>query len=566
MLDIFTWPHDGSVSLMSGSYHVGLVALSLLIAVAISCMAMQIVGIARSSGGYHRQLALVTGALALGAGIWSMHFIGMLAFRLCTPVRYDWTITLLSIIPAIIASRVALGLLMRDVVSVRQLLMAGVLVGVGIGAMHYSGMAAMKMAPLLRFDPGWFVASLVISVAAATFALWTRFSLQLQRNVSIGTITVLSGVVMGLAVGAMHYVAMQATRFIGEDLAGYEPRLDTQFVLSITIITLALSGLVLAGNLLMRFRSLYHQIRLNELHKKAVIDTAADAIVTTDQHGIITAVNPAVVRLFGWADKELLGQPITMLLPAEYWSGHAAYLCQHVSAGIVKVIGSGREARAVRQDGSLFPIRLAVSKVQFREQTLLVCFMTDITEQKRIESLLERDALHDALTDLPNRRALFVILPQAIARAERARSSFALLFIDLDGFKAINDSLGHECGDRLLKVVAGTLMQSARHSDFVVRLAGDEFVMLLEGVHDEGEARVFAEKLLLALGRPVQLDGHVLRVQASIGIAFFRPGRHIEAEALLREADEAMYAAKKQGKGGVFVVLDSGRSKVAQPG
>lgn len=109
MLDIFTWPHDGSVSLMSGSYHVGLVALSLLIAVAISCMAMQIVGIARSSGGYHRQLALVTGALALGAGIWSMHFIGMLAFRLCTPVRYDWTITLLSIIPAIIASRVALG-------------------------------------------------------------------------------------------------------------------------------------------------------------------------------------------------------------------------------------------------------------------------------------------------------------------------------------------------------------------------------------------------------------------------------------------------------------------------
>ncbi len=389
MLDIFTWPHDGSVSLMSGSYHVGLVALSLLIAVAISCMAMQIVGIARSSGGYHRQLALVTGALALGAGIWSMHFIGMLAFRLCTPVRYDWTITLLSIIPAIIASRVALGLLMRDVVS---------------------------------------------------------------------------------------------------------------------------------------------------------------------------------VRLFGWADKELLGQPITMLLPAEYWSEHAAYLCQHVSAGIVKVIGSGREARAVRQDGSLFPIRLAVSKVQFREQTLLVCFMTDITEQKRIESLLERDALHDALTDLPNRRALFVILPQAIARAERARSSFALLFIDLDGFKAINDSLGHECGDRLLKVVAGTLMQSARHSDFVVRLAGDEFVMLLEGVHDEGEARVFAEKLLLALGRPVQLDGHVLRVQASIGIAFFRPGRHIEAEALLREADEAMYAAKKQGKGGVFVVLDSGRSKVAQPG
>ncbi|WP_168734242.1 diguanylate cyclase domain-containing protein [Pseudothauera nasutitermitis] len=548
-LERFFWANGDPALLMMGEYHYGLVALSVLIAILVSCIAMQIAGIARDSHtALFRQMAIATGSLALGAGIWSMHFIGMLAFKLCTPVSYDPFLTALSVVPAILASWIALEMLAKDSVSPNQLMVGGVLMGAGIGAMHYSGMGAMQMAPMLRFDPLWFAISIVVSVVLAWLALWLRFGLHQSRYLGNGGTIALSGTAMGVAVASMHYVAMNAARFIGEEVAGHEHSLDTDLIIGITIVTVVLGGIVLAVNLSLRFRMLYKQLHLSEARQKAVFDTAVDGIITIDRRGIIVSVNPSVERLFGWEQSELIGRNIKMLMPDPQRSAHDQYLANYLSGGPKRVIGIGRETTAMRKDGSIFPIRLAVGELRLDDLVMFVGFITDISEQKRIEQLLEREATHDALTDLPNRRRLSASLPRAMARADRTGGLIGLLFIDLDGFKKINDDLGHDIGDELLKEVAQRLLSVSRRSDLVVRLAGDEFVMVLEGLHADAEARQVAEKTLAALCEPMDLEGHTVTVRASIGMAFYRAGCGLSAEAVLHQADLAMYAVKKRGK------------------
>jgi len=555
MFEAFFWLNDNQTQLLIGEHHMGFVLLSVLIVILISCMSMQIAGIAKAS---HRPLfrhvAIGSGAVALGAGIWSMHFIGMLAFRLCTPIRYDPQITVLSVLPAILASWIALEILSRDRISARQLMIGGILVGAGIGAMHYAGMSAMKMAVELRYDPAWFATSIIVAVLMANFALWIRFGLRQQRWMGKAGITVLSGTVMGLAIASMHYVAMRAARFIGEEQLDYQHTHDLGLVIGISVVTVVLGGFVLAGNLISRYRQLYAQLQLSELRQKAMFDTAVDAIITIEKDGVITTVNPSVERLFGWRKEELIGRNVKMLMPEQQRTQHDGYLRNYLDTGIARVIGIGRETTAQRKDGSTFPIRLAVGKVVFEEAIMFVGFITDISEQKRIEKLLEREAHHDALTDLPNRRMLFAILPKAIARADRYNRMFSLLFIDLDGFKRINDTLGHEIGDELLKEVARRLLHVSRRADHVVRLAGDEFVVVLENLKEEGEARQIAEKMLADICKPMVLQSHDVKVQASIGIAFYRQGDRLSADELLGQADNAMYEAKKRGKCGVFSV------------
>ncbi|MBW7899870.1 MAG: diguanylate cyclase [Rhodocyclaceae bacterium] len=557
MLERFFWMNGDPARLLVGEYEPSLVALSVLIAILSCCIGMLIAGIARSSRSPRfRHLAVASGSLALGAGIWSMHFIGMLAFRLPTPVGYDAPTTLASVVPAVLSSWIALQMLARERVTGRQLLAGGVLMGAGIGAMHYSGMAAMRMAPLLRFDPAWFAASIVVSALLAWFALWLRFGLRQTRLLGNAAVTVLSGTALGVAVAAMHYVAMGAARFIGEDVPGHVHRLDTDLIAGITIVTVALGGAVLAGNVFLRLQLLYRQLRLSEARQKAIFDTAVDGIITIDRHGTMLSVNPSVTRLFGWAPEELIGQDVKMLMPEPNRSMHGQYLKNYLDGGPAKVIGIGRETAAQRKDGSIFPIRLAVGEVRSDKQLTFVGFITDISEQKRIAQLLEREATHDALTDLPNRRRLSLVLPRSIARADRSGELFALLFIDLDGFKKINDDLGHEAGDELLKEVALRLSGIVRRTDLVARLAGDEFVILLEGLRAEDEARQMAESVLARLCQPTDLGGRAVSVGASVGMAFYRKGCGLSPEELLHQADQAMYKVKRCGKCDIAVSDD----------
>lgn len=182
LIQLFSPPADPAL-LTYGIYTPSLVILSVLVASFSSAMGLQMAGqAARSSKRMLRLAALMTGSMALGSGVWAMHFIGMLAFNLCTPVSYDPATTLLSMLPSIAASTVALSLLSRHRIGLRSLLVGGVLVGTGIGAMHYTGMAAMRSALQLHYDPWMFGLSIVVAVALATLALWVRFGLQGLRG------------------------------------------------------------------------------------------------------------------------------------------------------------------------------------------------------------------------------------------------------------------------------------------------------------------------------------------------------------------------------------------------
>lgn len=265
MLNLFVINPDPA-SLIQGTYNPWLVCLSLLIAIGSSYIGLQIAAMARRTPqGVHAQIARLTGSLALGGGIWSMHFIGMLAFHIGNHVHYDPLITLGSMLPSVFASWVALQMLSSDEINRQRLLLGGILVGAGIGTMHYSGMAAMHMDINLKYDPLWFAFSIVVAILLAILALWIRFGLRDQRQLSTAQKNLLASTVMGLAIAGMHYTGMKAARFIGVADNTLETTENHIFLASIiTATTIALSVFALAGNLLLRYRQLYNQLQGSE--------------------------------------------------------------------------------------------------------------------------------------------------------------------------------------------------------------------------------------------------------------------------------------------------------------
>jgi diguanylate cyclase (GGDEF)-like protein/PAS domain S-box-containing protein len=259
--------------------------------------------------------------------------------------------------------------------------------------------------------------------------------------------------------------------------------------------------------------------------------------------------NHALDAMFGWEAGGLDGQPARCLFPDDA-------SCERIGREASPVIASGARYRTqvelVRRDGS--PVWVDLSGVLLsRETGESLWMMLDIGAMKRQQAQVEHAAFHDALTGLPNRLLLLDRLRQALAVDARGGGLLAACFIDLDGFKAVNDSRGHAAGDRLLKVVAERLLGQLRGHDTVARLGGDEFVLLLTRLHHEAEAKAVLDRVLHALAEPVPLpgggDGHV---SASVGVAFARAG-DTSAERLLDAADHAMYAAKRDGRNRVRV-------------
>ncbi|WP_374361501.1 PAS domain S-box protein [Pseudoduganella danionis] len=397
----FTSPGISEALYVSGSYSLPLVALSILIAVFSSMMAMQMAGLAQlAETRVHKQFALLSGSVALGVGIWSMHFIGILAYSFCATVSYSKLLTAMSMVPGILASWFALNLLSKDDFSKRELLVSGTVMGAGIGLMHYSGMAAIHMAYLLRYDSGWFLLSLVVAVGMAVLALWIRFDLQQRGRLGNLPAILIGGTVMGLAIAAMHYTGMAAARFISlsgtDDLtSGAE---NHYLALIIAIVTVIASGLILAGNFLLRMRKLYNRMQENEERLRAIVDTALDGIITIDSRGTVLAANAAVSRMFGWSSEALIGRNVHVLMPEPYHSKHNQFIADFLATGNAKVIGQSREVTARRADGTTFPIRLAVGQAHTMREQFFVGFVTDISERITMQTeLQEREAKYRTL-------------------------------------------------------------------------------------------------------------------------------------------------------------------------
>ena len=372
-----------------------LVALSLLVSMGASAVALHLAGLAREMAHRRtRRMALLSGALALGCGIWTMHYIGMLAFAVCGQARFDPWVTLLSVLPALGASWVALHLLARERVRPGALAGSGLLVGAGIGAMHYIGMAASELAPLMRYDAGGFALSIAVAVLLAILALWVRFGLQQHWRAPQGWVTALAGCVMGLAIAGMHYTGMAALRFV-EPIAQlqritYTVPVQTSLSLAIAVVAAALGLVVVAANANLRYRQTLWQTQRSESRLRAITDTAIDGIITINGRGIVQSFNGAAERLLGWSAEEVIGRNVSMLMPAPYQSAHDGFLSTHLATGRSSIIGRGREVEALRKDGSVLPIRLAVGRVALPGEALFVGFITDISARRAMESALRR--------------------------------------------------------------------------------------------------------------------------------------------------------------------------------
>jgi len=387
MLQLFSAPTDPSM-LTYGVYEPRLVVLSVLVAIFSSWMGLQITGRA-STNAAHRAIVLGTGSLALGAGVWSMHFIGMLAFNLCTPVHYDHWTTLLSALPSIGASWVALNLISRPALRLPHLLVGGVLVGAGIGAMHYAGMAGMRMRLDLYYDPAMFALSIVVAVVLATLALGVRHGLSRFESMTDARRLLVAAVVMGCAIAGMHYTGMAAARFAGDaDPMGLSGSNSDFLALSITVITVALSLGVVAANGLLRYRALYLDLARSEAWMRALLTTTVDGVITVGRDGAITEFNASAERIFGWRRDEIVGRNIALLLNEQDRQAERGLL--HVLArGSLEGVNTSMETFGVRKDGSQVPVRGALGHAQMGEQDLFVCFVTDISERRAMEQALQ---------------------------------------------------------------------------------------------------------------------------------------------------------------------------------
>jgi diguanylate cyclase (GGDEF)-like protein len=419
--------------MLIGSYSPSLVVISLFVAILASYTALDLSGRLATAKGRAVYLWMAGGALAMGVGVWSMHFIGMLALRLPFALGFDLGITALSLLIAVLSSGFALWLVSQPRLPAWQLALGALIMGAGIASMHYTGMAAMRMTPGIDYDPTLFGASLLIAVVASGAALWIAFNL--RRNTPyVRLARAGAAVVMGIAIVGMHYTGMAAAQFADESYCGA-----------------ALSGLSGKG---------------------------------LDNLVLVTSLAVLIIAL------------LTSLLDARL------------------------EARTAVLADSL---------------TLANQELTHL-------------ALHDMLTGLPNRTLLADRIQQAMQAVKEQGGCFALMFIDLDGFKPVNDAFGHHMGDQLLREVGLRLREDLRSQDTLARIGGDEFVLLVQLTQPD-DALGLAERQVVLINRAFQVAEHELKISASVGIAMF-PGNGNSPQELLMNADAAMYHAKGMGKNG----------------
>ncbi|AAY37525.1 putative bifunctional diguanylate cyclase/phosphodiesterase [Pseudomonas syringae] len=419
--------------MLIGSYIPSLVVISILVAILAAYTALDLVGRIVSARGRAVHLWIAGGAVAMGVGTWSTHFIGMLAFVLPIDLGYDVPLVLLSLLIAIGFSGFALWLATLPRLPALQLSLGSLLLGLGISATHYTGMAAMRMQPGIQYTPWLFALSLVTAVVASAAALRVAFHLRQQRP-RVYVLRASAALLLGLAVIGMHYTGMAAANFADGSFCGALPQ------------GLSSNGL----------------------------------------------------------DRFVLVASLSIL-------GIALFSC---------ILDSHLETRTA--------------------------VLADSLTQANLE--LTHLALHDNLTGLPNRALLTERIDQAMKRATETGGCFALMFMDLDGFKPVNDAFGHHTGDLLLRQVALRLRNSLHRRDTLARVGGDEFVLLVELQHPE-DALAVARRQVNEVGNPFIIGEHQLQISLSIGICVY-PGNGSTQHELLINADAAMYHTKAAGKNG----------------
>jgi diguanylate cyclase (GGDEF)-like protein/PAS domain S-box-containing protein len=728
-------------TMLVGSYDYRLVVLSVVIATLASYAALDLAGRVTMARGLARSVWLAGGASAMGLGIWYIHCVGMSAFRLPIPVCYDWQLSLLSLLAAIFASAAALHVASWHGMSIWRTSIGSVVMGSGVGAMHYIGMDAMRMGAICHFNPSLVVLSVILAVAISFVAISMIF-LARTRNERP---KIASAIVMGVAIPIMQYTGMASASFTVSDAApdlSHAVAVSTLGMVGIAGVTAMLLGIailtsanhrlvgkpstmrarvlstriralrsamittcimfvyeaakqvlhptitiwtshaatilfatlvvaVLSFTILKKEERLNFDLSSSEKRYRLLFERSLAGIYRTTLDGRILDCNGAFYRMFGYTSREeLLARPardlylsstdrdkFTATLQSEIgltnfecglrrkdgsviWvlenttlllsedgsvpelegtmidiserkrseemlqnsenkyrvlfedSADANWLMDEkgfvaCNSAALQMFGyppgtvmlhpadisppnqpDGTPSRTAaeqkmasaflngkerfewlhqRKNGCVFPAEVCLTALTLSGQPKLLATVRDMTDRKVAEERIQFLAYYDALTGLPNRTLLKDRLSKALASARRHKTKVALLFLDLDRFKIINDSLGHSLGDLLLQEVAERLKRGTRELDTVARLGGDEFLIVLTSMDEFPDAAVAAERLMEAMTAEFVIEGHFLSISCSLGISIF-PDHGRDGDSLIKNADAAMYNAKERGR------------------
>lgn len=533
---------------MSGYYDPVLVALSIAVAVLASFTALNMAGRLLVSERTARVWWLTAAALALGGGIWSMHFVGMLAFIMPMSVTYEVNLTLISLLLSVLVVGAGLYTVSRFGNGLRSLLAAGLQAGLGIVAMHYSGMMAMQMhGVIVSYNPLLVAASVGIAITAATVAFWLAFRTTRTWE------RLLAAIVMGLAIAGMHYTGMAAAQFTMDTHVKFpvdpqiQPGILAIAVASATSILL-LFGLVTAyfdrklGTLTAREAMTLTQSeeRLRALHRNA-----SDIVAIMDGNGIFTYEASSAWQILGYRTEDLIGKPLSNFVPADGLANVQSFL----SLLLVEPEAKATMEFSVLHANGTWRAFEVVGKNLLHDPAItgLVINMHDISERKHLMAELEKLSETDALTGTLNRRGFKKLAGQVFEQTRRNGQPLTLVMMDIDHFKGVNDKYGHAAGDMVLAMVADRCRKCIRNIDILGRFGGEEFIILLNDASLEAArnivARVHSE---IAASRVATIKGDV-SITASFGIATVNAGA-LDLETAVRLADEALYEAKNSGR------------------
>ncbi|MEW4023402.1 EAL domain-containing protein [Bacillus sp. YAF8] len=522
-------------------YNVPLVGLSILIACLAAFTSLEISRKITFKTGIHSKLWLFAGSVIMGFGIWSMHFVGMLAVYMNMHMNYEAVPMFFSAAAAISGSFAALYIVSRRILTFSRLITGSVFMGAGISLMHYMGMSAISRV-MIMYNPFLFCMSILIAMASSFISLKVFFGLAAKKPTEPFTFhKIIGSVFMGAAVSGMHYTGMMAASFY-EDMRKPENDMEIHSFHWSVFITL----IIFCFQMLLFFSSHFDRqfFRHNERMKdheqrfQSLINHNIDPIFILSPDGKILYSNEAGAEM-----KHNFG------LDSQNWRRHISRQLKTYFKQVKKEQQALHIDADLKTDVGLFYINVTFIPVLVDnglDSVYVIC--KDMTKQRKAEKDIHRMAHYDSLTDLPNRRHAVQRLTEILERDHSFGRLTVVFFLDLNRFKIINDALGHNAGDGLLQSAAQRLSSIIPDNGFIARLGGDEFIIILTDVPSENDdIDDLAKQIILQFEKPFTIQEHELITSVSIGIAV-SPKDGSDGMELMKKADMAMYACKDRNK------------------
>lgn len=526
------------------SYSWILVALSLLLAISGACLAVwQSLLLKDIKNTSSRTYIRATGAVALASGVWSMHFVGMLAFSLSVQVTYHIPLTLLSIAPALFAGFWAEKWLANPEQSSYMLLIHSLVLGSGIGLMHYTGMEAMVMHASLSYEPIMFVTSIVMAVLLSALTLMMLRHMHRREGLPASKHILIGGIGLGMAISTMHYVGMAASRFTGmPEFSQPSPADDYLFLTTLVFLISTLAIVIsFSGSLISQVRHQIDEIAVQEKELSAILTHAMSPLVTTGANGQIQTYNEQFKRLLNQKNVLLKGKSLALFIPEV-----TGRFNQH-----------GPSQWEIECDTEMLDnvesLLVKANRFSRGDESVWVVSITDLSSFKDTDHRRTINANYDPLTGLFNRFYFDIQIERELQAASLNNTPISLLMIEIDQFEHILSSQGKDTGDLVLKHTADLLRQSLKPTDYLCRFGGQKFVVILP--ESSADAAISSAEYIRenAFKKQPKLNIQDVSYSLSIGIYSAEDVAHETPQRMLKRADQALFIAITNGRNRVVI-------------